>query len=367
MRTFSYVFVAIVFFVLPIHGVAFQIIQSIRSMRRPCTIHSNRIASSRFASVQILSPNDDEDPYVRARKIYLDSGGGDNANENVLEIGGGSDAGGGWGRGKGGGGDNDDNENDDGNPVADVFADAKEQGKKAVDDLTGLFRGMGPTIQFMPRRIPSLLRNPMFAQQLKIYFSQFPQLIRLFSLMGKDLLYLHSMAAVAGGCTIAFNMWVRAPVVGKRVVAFPITWNGIFMAINILQVQRLLKERRPIDFTGREAEAFEKFFEGRISARGFHSLMRDCGGKFISFPQSHELCTQGKSVKDLMFLIEGSYDVFVDGAYVSTVPEKSFIGEMSFLETYDGDKGVHRKKVSLGEGGGLEGWSNATASYFSPI
>ena len=113
-------------------------------------------------------------------------------------------------------------------------------------------------VQFMPRRIPTFFRylsSPTFAGYLKPLASQFPQVIRLFALMGSDLLYLHSMAAMAGACTIGYNWWVRAPLVGKKIVAFPVTWNGIFIAINLVQVRRLLKARRPIDFSHEEVRA----------------------------------------------------------------------------------------------------------------
>ena len=72
--------------------------------------------------------------------------------------------------------------------------------------------------------------------------------------------------------------------------------------------------------------------------------MRDCGGKFVHFPAASALCTQGKPVENLMLLVEGSCDIFVDGNYVSCVPEESFIGEMSFLEAYHGDSKIHTSK-----------------------
>jgi hypothetical protein len=43
---------------------------------------------------------------------------------------------------------NDDENNEEGDgALNDLFIDARNQGKKAFDDLSGLLKGMGPTIQ----------------------------------------------------------------------------------------------------------------------------------------------------------------------------------------------------------------------------
>ena len=111
------------------------------------------------------------------------------------------------------------------------------------------------------------------------------------------------------------------------------------MFINLAQVKRLLKQRKPIDFTAEEMWVFERFFEGRMPPRGFHTLMREGGGRFKSFSPSSNLCKQGKRVESLMLIVAGSdCDVLIDGEIVSTLSPSAFVGEMCFLEGLGGRK-----------------------------
>ena len=220
-----------------------------------------------------------------------------------------------------------------------LLVDASSTTKKAADDLiTQMSRGLGPMVQFMPRRIPSFLRalaSPSAASYLKPLASQFPQVIRLTALLGTDLLFLHGMAALAGASTIGYNWWIRAPLVGKKVVAFPVTWNGIFMTINLVQVHRLLKKRRPIDFSREELDVFSSGgFQARMSAREFHSLLRDCDGVFRTVPPGTNLCTENERLQELMFITSPNTPCNIDigGTFVGTLSPQSFVGEMSFLE-----------------------------------
>mmetsp|Transcript_11133 Transcript_11133/g.22177 ORF Transcript_11133/g.22177 Transcript_11133/m.22177 type:complete len:464 (+) Transcript_11133:41-1432(+) len=248
-----------------------------------------------------------------------------------------------WFGGDGWGGEEEDEE------LQGLLVDASSTTKKAADDLfTQMSRGLGPMVQFMPRRIPSFLRalaSPSAASYLKPMASQFPQLIRLTALLGTDLLFLHSMAALAGASTIAYNWWIRAPLVGRKVVAFPVTWNGIFMTINLVQVHRLLKKRRPIDFSREELDVFSTGgFQARMSARDFHHLLRDCGGVFRTVPPGTNLCTENERLQELMFITSPNTPAMVDigGSYVGNVSPQSFVGEMSFLEMLDHTSGVHK-------------------------
>ena len=137
--------------------------------------------------------------------------------------------------------------------------------------------------------------------------------------MGNDLLFLHSMAALAGFATIGYNCFVRSPIVGRKVVGFAVTWNGIFMGINLWQVRRLMKERRPIDFSIEELECFEEFFQGRMLARDFHTLLRDCKGLFKTVEEGTRMCEQGGRLTDLIFVTEGGGEVMINGVEIGEV------------------------------------------------
>ncbi|GMH95122.1 hypothetical protein TrST_g3254 [Triparma strigata] len=231
--------------------------------------------------------------------------------------------------------------------LKDVFVAAAESTKDAADDFVReISKGMGPMVQYLPRRIPAWITSVSAGTSswVKPLAAQFPQCIRLFSFMGKDLLFLHSMAALAGAATIGYNMFVRSPIVGRKVVVFPVTWNGIFMGINLWQVRRLMKERRPIDFSIEELDCYEEFFQGRMLAREFHALLRDCEGEFKTVQEGTKLCEQGGRLTDLMFITDGTCEVQINRNDIGEIKPSSFVGEMSFLELLDDETGVHRPK-----------------------
>lgn len=195
--------------------------------------------------------------------------------------------------------------------------------------LKQLMENTGPMVQFMPRRIPALFQAIARSGNLvllKGLLSQFPQVIRLCSLLGSDLLYLHSMAATAGAATIGYNVWVRRPLVGGKVVIFPITWNGIFMTVNLWQVNKLLRQRRPIDFTHDELDVFETSFSSRMTPRQFHSLLRDAGGRFRRIQAGTKLTAEGKRVGELFFLVDGECSVCIgDDQIEGNIKPRSFV------------------------------------------
>ena len=168
----------------------------------PCSIslQQSRLAASRFAFTRCYLSNGD--------------GGGDDGDGRAGSGGDGSD-----GRDGSGGDCNGDGDESPPNSFSLMMR------KRSADDFAETIkRGLGPMVQYLPRRIPGFLRNAeSFRIPGVIASSQFPQMIRLLSLLGKDLLYLHSMAAVAGTATIAYNMRVRAPVIGRKLVAFPVS------------------------------------------------------------------------------------------------------------------------------------------------
>ncbi|GMI30891.1 hypothetical protein TeGR_g7239 [Tetraparma gracilis] len=149
------------------------------------------------------------------------------------------------------------------------------------------------------------------------------------------------MAATAGAATIGYNVWVRRPLVGGKVVIFPITWNGIFMTVNLWQVNKLLRQRRPIDFTHDELDVFETSFSSRMTPRQFHSLLRDAGGRFRRIQAGTKLTAEGKRVGELFFLVDGECSVCIgDDQIEGNIKPRSFVGEMTFLRLLDTHSGV---------------------------
>src|SRR4051812_46676704 len=76
----------------------------------------------------------------------------------------------------------------------------------------------------------------------------------LFSFLVRDILWLRALNLLAG---VAFIVYFAT---GSPFVAAPVAWNTLFLSINIVQIWRLLLERRPVRLRAEELSLYQAAF-----------------------------------------------------------------------------------------------------------
>ena len=144
----------------------------------------------------------------------------------------------------------------------------------------------------------------------------------LASYLVRDILWLRFLTVIAGLTLVPYYYMQATPLWA------PIAWNGLFTAINVVQIQRLLLERRPVRLSAEEERLHKTLFAG-LSARRFLRLL----GVGSREEAKAGTCLVEQAVKHdrLLLVSEGSVDVQVDGRPVARLEAGRFVGEMSYL------------------------------------
>ncbi|MEM9634617.1 MAG: cyclic nucleotide-binding domain-containing protein [Pseudomonadota bacterium] len=107
-----------------------------------------------------------------------------------------------------------------------------------------------------------------------------------------------------------------------------ITWNAIFIAINIFWIVRLLLDRRPVPFSAEEKRLYKLALRNMGEREAFRLLHM---GNRASVPAATALLTQGQPVENLLLIIEGEVHVEMNGEQMDTLGEGRFLGSVAFL------------------------------------
>jgi len=144
-----------------------------------------------------------------------------------------------------------------------------------------------------------------------------------FSFLVKDILYLRLVSVVASLFSVLYNFYI--PVEPMWIA---IGWNIIFILLNLYHVAVIIYEKRPVDMTDKEKELYETMFKG-LTPVEFLKITKVAEWKKFNTPLP--IITQGKPVKDLILIYNGTVDVLVNGNKVAELKDGQFVGEMSFL------------------------------------
>lgn len=144
----------------------------------------------------------------------------------------------------------------------------------------------------------------------------------LASYLVRDILALRVLTVVAGLTLLPFYIMRPEP------IWVAVAWNALFIAINLVQIHRLLLERRPVRLNHAELALYNRVFSG-MSQRDFVKLLRS--GRWQSAPPSSCLVEQGSAVTDLIVVASGSVAVKVQDREVTTLDAGRFVGEMSYI------------------------------------
>jgi hypothetical protein len=139
----------------------------------------------------------------------------------------------------------------------------------------------------------------------------------------KDILWLRLLTVLACIAGIIFNYFF--PPTPLWVV---IHWNLLFLAINLVQIGIIIKERSEVSFTEEEKELYETLFQN-FAPFEFMKLLRV--GRWLEARKDQVLAVEKKSLDDVMLIYNGLVSVEAGGRTLAQLKDGSFIGEMSFI------------------------------------
>lgn len=139
------------------------------------------------------------------------------------------------------------------------------------------------------------------------------------ALMAKEILWLRVIMILAGISIINYGL-----ILGNDTI---VIWNAVFLAINIVQVIRIMNERKPINLPDDIKDIYENIFTD-VTKKEFFYFWNT--GKTVDF-MNERICTSGKVQKELYLIIDGSVKVKRNENEIAVLTRGSFVAEMSFL------------------------------------
>ena len=125
-----------------------------------------------------------------------------------------------------------------------------------------------------------------------------------FSFLVKDILYLRILSILASLFSVLYNFYI--PV---EPMWLAINWNIIFVLVNIYHIAVIIYEKRPVKMSTKEKELHETMFRG-LTPVEFLKITKIAQWKKYKTPLP--IITQGKPVKDLILIYNGTVDVLVN-------------------------------------------------------
>jgi CRP-like cAMP-binding protein len=157
-------------------------------------------------------------------------------------------------------------------------------------------------------------------------------LLQTVSVALRDVLWMRVLLALSS--VSAITAWILSSTgssMGGLFFWLPthvIWWLWIMLAINIIQLAILVRERRSLQWSNEEVEVRNTVFK-QMSARSFRTLMR--AGRWRTLKAESVLVVEGKPVTHLTLLVSGSAVVQVHGKTIAFLGHGAFVGEMSLL------------------------------------
>ena len=138
----------------------------------------------------------------------------------------------------------------------------------------------------------------------------------------RDILKLRVLTFAAGLFLLVFHLVLEPPAWGF------VAWDLVFSAIQIVQIKRLIDERRPVALSEDERAvhtlAFRSLLPREVKRLCRAATMRDLSNGEV-------LIRTGEEPAALTLILAGEVDVVAGGKHVATLRAGQFIGEMTFL------------------------------------
>lgn len=144
-----------------------------------------------------------------------------------------------------------------------------------------------------------------------------------FAFLMRNILYLRILTIFSSVFAIAFFLFV-----GPKPAWFGISWESVFITINIFQIILLFYERRKIAFSKEEQEIYQKVFPHFLPGQ-YKKLLNI--STFAEADKGEILIEQGAQVPYLILIYKGMTSIIINGKTVNYCGSGSLLGEMSFL------------------------------------
>jgi hypothetical protein len=137
-----------------------------------------------------------------------------------------------------------------------------------------------------------------------------------------DIMWLRALAVAGGLSSLTWTLTAQTPS-----LTF-IGWTLVYNTINIVQIARLWRERRPVRLGAAEQVLYTAAFR-TLTPREFQRLL--AAGRWEDAPAKTILIEEGTSPGRLLVLASGRAVVKAHGREVATLESGQFAGEMSYL------------------------------------
>jgi hypothetical protein len=105
-------------------------------------------------------------------------------------------------------------------------------------------------------------------------------------------------------------------------------WDLIFIAINLYQLYRLVKDRMSLRLPEADRDLLRSVFTGLDDAQIARLLI---AGEFCDFAGGTTLAEENEALERIFFICSGRARVMIAGREVSHLEKGSFVGEVAFL------------------------------------
>lgn len=137
-----------------------------------------------------------------------------------------------------------------------------------------------------------------------------------------DIMWLRALAVLGGLSSLTWTLTTPTPS-----LTF-IGWTLVYNTINMVQIARLWRERRPVRLGPDEQQLYAAAFR-TLTPREFRLLL--AAGRWQEAPAKEVLIDEGARPGRIFVLASGRAAVTVRGLEVATLRPGQFAGEMSFL------------------------------------
>lgn len=145
----------------------------------------------------------------------------------------------------------------------------------------------------------------------------------LCSYLVRDMLWLRVLSILAGLCLVPYYCSC-----GNHPLWAPISWNAVFMAVNLAQIVVLIGERRSRGMPGSQRRLHQTVFPD-LTPGEFRQLVGI--GSWREVAEGTQLIAEGSVVGEMMLLDAGGMEIRAAGRTIARLRPGQFIGEMSFL------------------------------------
>ncbi len=138
----------------------------------------------------------------------------------------------------------------------------------------------------------------------------------------RDMVWLRTITIIAAFTTFPYFLLREEPLVSA------VLWQSAFAGINVINLSRLLLERRPVEMSPEQDELHRLVFRG-LTARQAKRLM-ELGAWKTALP-GEVVVEEGSDPDMLMVVLTGQFDVLIGPTVVAQLLAGRFVAEMSFL------------------------------------